>query len=339
MLFERKSAASCGIASMAARVAAASRGSGPRSRTCEHARSAAVNRSNHRACAGLPVPRPMRSSRRSQTLPASRFDDPRCRRLRVAALQIRLDRNQKRMALRDILHDRPRNRDSPEPDDQVGSVSMNERLTPQEEIGVPAGRATRRRPETDSGRHIGENGNPRCRCDGGQLPGRGASVNGVGSRDDDAALAPIDHCRDPLDHRLRRFARGRIDDELVGFPAEARPILLRKGADRIGIGGHGSERIAEGDVHMNGARQGPPGGRRGVGRDRPGCPEHRHARLRKGEVPEGARIPPEEVNLIAGLRRARVSHLGRPVGRQDQQRNARLRGFDDCGEEVRRRGP
>ena len=101
---------------------------------------------------------------------------------------------------------------------------------------------------------------------------------------------------------------------------------------------HRRQRIAKWgiEVHWPGGRLKRPPNR--VRNRLPQIAQHRHARLRHGQLVEEIHVAAIEILLVDRLARRARAHLRWPVRRDDEQRHPAFLRLDDRREEIRRRG-
>ena len=99
------------------------------------------------------------------------------------------------------------------------------------------------------------------------------------------------------------------------------------------------QRLAERHVEMHGTRGSGERRRDRATRQRPHVRRGRRIAVEQRQLREPLRLSPVEVVLVDRLRRSPVAQLGGPVGREHDQRDARVRGLDHRRPELHRRGP
>ena len=178
---------------------------------------------------------------------------------------------------------------------------------------------------------------PRRRvCEHRPLGQRGDARHGlcdrIGGRpgDDRSARRGVHQLSQLLDERAVRHGIRLLD----AHPRRPVGTALPVGGVQTGIH-HRRQRLAQRQIQMHGA--GPPAERRRV--RAAGQRAVVHGRVAPGRVvahlDEPLRERPVQLDLVDRLPGADVAQLGRPVGRQHDQRHARLVRLDDSGHQVR----
>ena len=98
----------------------------------------------------------------------------------------------------------------------------------------------------------------------------------------------------------------------------------------------GQQWLAERRVEVHGTRGSGEGRRDGSTRQRPDVGGGRRIAVEQRQLREPLRLLAVEVVLVDRLRRTPVAQLGGPVGREDDQRHARVRGLDHRRPELHR---
>jgi hypothetical protein len=225
-------------------------------------------------------------------------------------------------------------------EDHLGRVVGGEGFVAQEEVrGGDDGRTGDVGAAAQLRGGVGEN-RPARRAAEARHRGGECDVRVEGPARDDAARVAADEVGECSDGVGVRSANG-LDDGGVGAAGAPRG---REGLALAEIRRHVArdlrrlERLAEREVQVDRAGRTPA--RRGH------RPARQRARVTQGapagfgqcRLGEPANVVAVEVRLVDGLPRAPLAQLRRSIGGEQQQRDARVVGLDDRGEEVRRRG-